>query len=143
MRSSEPAKADPEASGIEKKSIAAFGIENFERSIEDCFSIEPFSVQQEGTVNRNTGNDLFDRDRKFQARIVNFKPGLKFRSGLNFFDRLWGEDVIRRSSEKLEKAVTVDLGHAAARKVWTRFALGCRPKVRGRFAFPGARSPRI
>ena len=46
------------------------------------------------------------------------------------------------TSEKLEKAGTVDFKKHPARKVGTR-SRECRPKVRGRFAFPGARNPRI
>ena len=45
-------------------------------------------------------------------------------------------------SEKPEKAGTVDLKKHPARKVGTR-SRQCRPKVPGRFAFPGARNPRI
>ena len=45
-------------------------------------------------------------------------------------------------SEKLEKAGTVDFKKHPARKVGTRSGQG-RPKVPGRFAFPGARNPRI
>ena len=46
------------------------------------------------------------------------------------------------TSEKLEKAGTVDFKKHPARKVGTRFRQ-CGPKVPGRFAFPGARNPRI
>ena len=49
---------------------------------------------------------------------------------------------IQRLSEKLEKAGTVDFKKHPARKVGTR-SRQCGPKVSGRFAFPGARSPRI
>ena len=45
-------------------------------------------------------------------------------------------------SEKLEKAGTVDKKKHLARKVGTR-SRQCRPKFPGRFAFPGARNPRI
>ena len=45
-------------------------------------------------------------------------------------------------SEKLEKAGTVDFKKHPARKVGTR-SRQCGPKVSGRFAFPGARNPRI
>ena len=45
-------------------------------------------------------------------------------------------------SEKLEKAGTVDFEKHPARKVGTR-PRQCGPKVPGRFAFPGARNPRI
>ena len=45
-------------------------------------------------------------------------------------------------SEKLEKAGTVDFKKLPAQKVGTR-SRQCRPKVPGRFAFPGARKPRI
>ena len=44
--------------------------------------------------------------------------------------------------EKLEKAGTVDFKKHPARKVGTR-SQECQPKVRGRFAFPSARNPRI
>ena len=50
--------------------------------------------------------------------------------------------VITFSSEKLEKAGTVDFKKHPARKVGTR-SRQCGPKVPGRFAFPGARNPRI
>ena len=45
-------------------------------------------------------------------------------------------------SEKLEKAGTVDFKKHPTRKVGTR-SRQCGPKVPGRFAFPGARNPRI
>ena len=45
-------------------------------------------------------------------------------------------------SEKFERAGTVDFKKHPARKVGTR-CRQCRPKVPGRFAFPGARNPRI
>ena len=48
----------------------------------------------------------------------------------------------RQISEKLEKVGTVDFKRHTTQKVGTRFRQ-CRPKVPGRFAFPGARSPRI
>ena len=44
--------------------------------------------------------------------------------------------------KKLKKAGTVDFKKHPARKVRTRSGQ-CRRKVRGRFAFPGARNPRI
>ena len=47
-----------------------------------------------------------------------------------------------RESEKLEKAGTVDFKKHPARKVGTR-SRKCGPKVPGRFAFTGARNPRI
>ena len=45
-------------------------------------------------------------------------------------------------SEKLEKAGTVDFENHPAQKLGTR-SQRCRPKVPGRFAFPGARTPGI
>ena len=48
----------------------------------------------------------------------------------------------RSRSEKLEKAGTVDFKKHPARKVGKR-SRQCGPKVPGRFAFPGARNPRI
>ena len=48
----------------------------------------------------------------------------------------------RDRSERLEKAGTVDFKMRPARKVGTRSGQR-RPNVRGRFAFPGARNPRI
>ena len=50
--------------------------------------------------------------------------------------------ISRKSSEKLEKAGTVDFKKHPARKVGTR-SRQCRPKVPGRFAFPDAQNPRI
>ena len=47
-----------------------------------------------------------------------------------------------QESEKLEKAGTVDFKKHPARNVGTR-SRQSRPKFPGRFAFPGARSPRI
>ena len=44
-------------------------------------------------------------------------------------------------SETLEKAGTVDFKKHPAQNVGTR-SRQCRPRVRGRFAFPGARNPR-
>ena len=53
-------------------------------------------------------------------------------------------DVAREgeSPEKLEKAGTVGFKKHPARKVGTRSGQ-CRPKVRGRFAFPSAGNPGI
>ena len=47
-----------------------------------------------------------------------------------------------RYSEEREKAGTVDFKKHPARKVGTR-SRQCGQKVPGRFAFPGARNPRI
>ena len=44
--------------------------------------------------------------------------------------------------KKLEKAGAVDFQKHPAWKVGTR-SWQCRPKVPGRFAFPGARNPRV
>ena len=49
----------------------------------------------------------------------------------------WQQDMTHYS-EKLEKAGTVDFKRHLTRKVGTR-SRQCRAKVRGRFAFPGAR----
>ena len=50
--------------------------------------------------------------------------------------------ILSQKSEKLEKAGTVDFKKDPAWKVGTR-SRECRPKVPGRFAFPGARNARI
>ena len=57
----------------------------------------------------------------------------------NFGELKFGEPTAPYS---LEKAGTVDFKKHPARKVGTR-SRQCRPKVPGRFAFPGARNPRI
>ena len=57
----------------------------------------------------------------------------------------WGLGLEHRFSiirKKLEKAGTVDFKKHPTRKVRTS-SRQCRPKVPGRFAFPGARNPRI
>ena len=50
--------------------------------------------------------------------------------------------IIQKKKKKLEKAGTVDSKKHPARKVGTR-SRQCQPKVPGRFAFAGARNPRI
>ena len=56
--------------------------------------------------------------------------------------KIFGGSFFTYSSEKLEKAGTVDFKKHPARKVGIR-SRQCGPKVPGRFAFPGARNPRI
>ena len=80
--------------------------------------------------------------------------------GQNYFQKRLGKGVLSASPvtmhpvctlliffwcgrlEKLEKAGTVDFKKHPARQVGTR-SRQCGPKVPGRFAFPGARNPRI
>ena len=78
--------------------IAAFGIENFERSIVDWnFRSSPSLEHHEGRVDRNTARLKFS----IEIEVTSFRWRLKisgqdwnFRSGLNFFDRrpLWACD---------------------------------------------------
>ena len=61
------------------------------------FSIEPFSVDQRGPGNRNSGIEIFDCAWKFRSGLKISSQDWNFRSGFNFFDRraLWDRALPR------------------------------------------------